>query len=778
MGVTSILEQWRSRNDFGRRFTAERVIPAREGSYRPFPPGVPERLRQVLAERGIDRLYSHQREAVDRIVEGESIVIVTPTASGKTLCYNLPVLTSLMENPETRALYLFPTKALAQDQYEELHSLIGDLDLAAATSTYDGDTPADARQAIRKEGHVVITNPDMLHTGILPHHTKWAAFFRNLRYVVMDEVHTYRGVFGSHMANLIRRLKRIVKFYGSTTQFICCSATIANPTELAESLCEVPMKLIAGNGAPASKKHFFFYNPPVINRELGIRKSAVTSARQLVAPFLKAGIQSLIFTTSRLNVEVLTRTLKDRFETALPGQERIRGYRGGYLSETRREIERGLREGELLAVVSTNALELGIDIGDLDVSILAGYPGSVAATYQQAGRAGRRKGISTAILIARSNPLDQFIVTHPDYFFGASPEHGRIHADNLLILLSHIQCAAFELPFEKGETFGGENLAEILQYLEEEGILHRSGERYHWMQDAYPANAVNLRNIPEQNFVVTDRTDAAAPVTLAEVDYTSAPTTLHEGAIYLCESKTYIVEKLDFENRQAFVKRTGVDYYTDAMTYTQVRALKSFETAQAGSCDRSHGEVFVARKVTGFKKIRFFTSENLGYGEVNLPDFDLHTTAYWFTLPGELLGRLPFDPGAVIDGILGIAHALHHVAVLHLMCDVRDLDRAVGDREGAWSARPGRGIVRHGETEGPAEWTTFDPTLFLYDAYPGGIGFSARLYDLHERLLAETESMIRECSCREGCPSCVGPANEVGATAKESALAVLKVIRR
>jgi DEAD/DEAH box helicase domain-containing protein len=777
MGVETVLEQWRSRKDFPRRFTAEKIFPARPGDYRPYPEWVPEKLVQVLTDRGIERLYSHQREAVDHVGEGRNVVVVTPTASGKTLCYNLPVLASLLRQPETRALYLFPTKALSQDQYKEFHSLIGDLDLPAAVYTYDGDTPAAARQAIRKQGHVVITNPDMLHTGILPHHTKWAKFFRNLKYVVIDELHTYRGVFGSHMANLFRRLKRIAKFYNSSIQFICCSATIANPMELASSLCEEPMELVDGNGAPSPEKHFFFYNPPVINRELGIRKSALSSARHLVAPFLKQGIQSLIFATSRLNVEVLTRTLKERFETGLPGQERIRGYRGGYLPETRREIEQGLREGRLIGVVSTNALELGIDIGNLDVCILAGYPGSVASTYQQAGRAGRRKGCSTAILVARSNPLDQFIITHPDYFFGASPEYGRIHPDNLLILLSHIQCAAFELPFEEGETFGGEDLGEILKYLEEEGILHRSGERYHWMRDAYPADGVSLRSIPEQNFVVTDRTDRANPVTLAEVDYSSAPITLHEGAIYLCESKTYIVEKLDFANRQAFVKRAEVDYYTDAVTYTQVRALDRFESERSGVCEKGHGEVFVTRKVTGFKKIRFFTSENLGYGEVNLPDLDLHTTAYWFTIPHEVLAGLPYEAGTLIDGILGIAHALHHVAVLHLMCDVRDLDRSVGDRQGSWSARPARGVVRHETSEEGAPPSSFDPTLFLYDAYPGGVGFSARLYDLHARLLDETESMIRTCDCREGCPSCVGPVNEVGVLSKETALVILKEIR-
>ncbi len=777
MSVESVLDKWRLRKDFSNRFTAEWVFPVREGKYAPFPSWVPERLTQVLRRRGIESLYSHQKKAVEFVRDRKNVVVVTPTASGKTLCYNLPVLSEILKEPEARALYLFPTKALSQDQLHELESLIRDLDAPISTYTYDGDTPADARSAIRKQGHIVITNPDMLHTGILPHHTKWIKFFENLKYVVIDEVHTYRGVFGSHMTNLIRRLKRIVKFYNSSVQFICCSATIANPGELSNHLCEEPIELVEENGAPSAEKHFLFYNPPVINRELGIRKSAITSARHLAAPFLKQGIQTLIFATSRLNVEVLTRTLKDRFEKGLPGEERIRGYRGGYLPETRREIELGLREGKVIGVVSTNALELGIDIGNLDVCILAGYPGSVASTYQQAGRAGRRKGRSLAILIARSNPLDQFIVTHPDYFFSASPEYGRINPDNLLILMSHIQCAAFELPFKKGETFGGEDLGEILKYLEEEQVLHQAGGKYHWNKDAYPANAVSLRNIPEENFVVTDKTDAANPQVIAEVDFTSAPITLHQGAIYLLESRPYIVEKLDFENRQAFVKKTDVDYYTDAITYTRVQALEVFESEGEGALDKAHGEIHVARKVVGYKKIRFFTSENVGYGEVNLPDLDLHTTAYWFTLPSHLLQGLPYGRGTLVDGILGIAHALHHIAVLHLMCDIRDLDRSVGDREGKWSVQTGKGVVGDTESMAMDESVSFDPTIFLYDAYPGGIGFSAKLYDLHERLLKETQSLIISCPCREGCPSCVGPVNEVGAQAKETALAILGSIQ-
>ena len=576
MSIEEIVQSWRRSRAISRCITDLRVFQRKEGKYRPFPEFLHPALKKALQETGIDRLYSHQAEAIEAAERGSHVVVVTPTASGKTLCYNLPVLHSKLMTPFSKALYLFPTKALSQDQMFELQNMVKRMEASIPAYTYDGDTPQDARAAIRAQGDIVITNPDMLHTAILPHHTKWLSFFQHLRFVVIDELHSYRGVFGSHMANVLRRLDRVCRFYGASPQFICCSATIANPKELAERLLEREVLLVDESGSPSSEKIVVFYNPPLVNKELGIRANHIKAARRLASPFIREGIQTILFTTSRLSVEVLTKYLKDRFEKRLEQKGSIRGYRGGYLPEVRREIEKGLREKEVKAVVSTNALELGIDIGDLDACVIAGYPGTVASTYQQAGRVGRRSERSVVVLIARSQPLDQFIIENPDYFFGRPPEHGLVNPDNLLILLSHIQCASFELPFRDGEKFGRENLEEILRYLEEKGALHHKEQHWYWTRDAYPAEKVSLRSISEENFVVVDTTKKREEV-IAEVDFTGAHTTLYEGAVYLCESELYTVERLDYPNRRAYVKKTQGDYYTDAIDYTDVSILEGFE---------------------------------------------------------------------------------------------------------------------------------------------------------------------------------------------------------
>ena len=781
MSIDEVLQSWRNSPNISPCLTAVRVFEKRDGEYRPFPEFIHPALRGALKQRGIEHLYSHQAEAVIAVKEGKDIVIVTPTASGKTLCYNIPVLNAKLSEPYSKALYLFPTKALSQDQMFELQNLIDRVAKPVATFTYDGDTPADARQAIRVQGDIVITNPDMLHTAILPHHTKWMSFFQNLKFVVIDELHSYRGVFGSHMTNVLRRLYRICHFYGARPQFICCSATIANPKELAERLLEREVHLIEQNGAPSSEKVFIFFNPPVVNKELGIRESHINAARRLAAPFLKQGIQTILFTTSRLQVEVLTKYLKDRFEKRLEEKGKIRGYRGGYLPLVRREIEKGLREKEVQAVVSTNALELGIDIGDLDACLIVGYPGSIASTYQQAGRAGRRSEKSIAVLIARSQPLDQFIIENPDYFFGKSPEHALINPDNLLILLSHIQCAAFELPFSDGERFGREDLNELLKYLEEKGTLHHVNKQWHWTQDAYPAEKISLRSATEENFVVIDTTKGKEEV-IAEVDFTSAHTTLYEGAVYLCESEPYAVERLDYPNRRAYVKKTQGDYYTDAIDYTHVSILEGFEQRQGKGTAVQHGEVQVATRIVGYKKIKFYTLENLGYGKIELPDLQFHTTSYWITFEKGLTDRLSYPRLEVIDGVLGLGYALHSVAALHLMCDPHDLHRCVGDRGAKWFlqlSRDSRGIYTSFDSpeEIPQDkMELFEPTLFIYDNYPGGMGFSHQLFDDSRLLLEKTMRLISKCECRTGCPSCVGPVKEVGEKSKEVALALLEEI--
>ena len=772
--------------------TALRHFPAQPARLADFPPDLHPKLRQVLEARGYEGLYAHQREAYDAVRAGRHTVVVTPTASGKTLCYNLPVLDRILKDPDARALYLFPTKALSQDQLAELYAMIQALGADIGTFTYDGDTAQDARKAIRARAHVVVTNPDMLHKGILPHHTKWGKLFENLRYVVVDELHSYRGVYGSHLANVLRRLGRLCRFYGSDPQFLCSSATIGNPKELAEALTEREMTLVDRSGAPRGERYFAIYNPPVVNRQLGIRKSALGSARDVALSFLGRGLQTIVFAPSRLATEVLVTYLKEALETR-PGSEGVvRGYRGGYLPNKRRDIERGLRAGSVLGVVSTNALELGIDIGSLDVAVLLGYPGSVASAWQQAGRAGRRHGTSVAVLVANSTPLNQFIAKNPDYFFDSPVEQGRINPDNLQILVNHVKCAAFELPFTVEERFGRENLPEILKFLEEERLLHRAGDRWHWTSESYPADAISLRSVSSDNFVVQDTT--REPRIIAEVDYDSAPSMVHEKAIYILEGKTYFVEKYDHKERRVHVREAEVDYYTDAITCTKVRVLDRFAEEARGSARRNHGEVHVTSQVVGFKKIKFYTNENVGAGDLQMPENEMHTTSYWLTVPREVMAALPFTQEEQRDGVVALSYTLGQMAALFLMCDRHDLGIALGDN-GQGEAHVSRGRQRlwppptpaggsggtggspqHekgvGFTPAPRE----EPNIFLYDNYPGGIGLSEPLYRLHDRLLAESRALIRACRCRDGCPSCVGPAGEVGSRGKEVATAILEAV--
>jgi DEAD/DEAH box helicase domain-containing protein len=739
-----------------------------------FPADLHPDLRRALEARGIRSLYSHQRLACDRVREGRDIVVVTPTASGKTLCYNLPVLDRILKEPDTRALYLFPTKALAQDQLAELHGLIEAMGADVGTFTYDGDTPQDARKAIRSAAHVVITNPDMLHKGILPHHTKWVKLFENLRFVVIDELHTQRGVYGSHVANLLRRLRRLCEFYGSRPQFLCSSATIGNPKELADALTERETTLVDRSGAPRGERYFAIYNPPVVNRQLGIRRSALGAARDVALGFLRRGLQTIVFAPSRLATEVLVSYLKEAVETR-PGSEGvIRGYRGGYLPLKRREIERGLREGSVLGVVSTNALELGVDIGGLDAAVLLGYPGSVASAWQQAGRAGRRQGTSAAVMVTSSTPLNQFIARNPDYFFEAPVEQARVNPDNLHILVSHVKCAAFELPFRSDEGFGGESLPEILEFLEGERLLHRSGGRWHWTSESYPADAISLRSVSSDNFVVQDLT--REPRIIAEVDFDSAPAMVHEKAVYILEGRTYFVEKYDHQERRVHVREAEVDYYTDAVTAARVRILERFAEEADGGARRSHGEVHVTSQVVGFKKIKFHTHENVGAGELHMPENEMHTTAYWLTVSRQVMAGLPFGRDERRDGVVALSHTLGQLAALFLMCDRHDLGVALGDN-GQGEARIERGLhrLRPGAgAETPGE--DYEPNVFLYDNYPGGIGLSEPLYRLHARLLSESRALIAACPCPEGCPSCVGPVGEVGSRGKEVALAILAAI--
>jgi DEAD/DEAH box helicase domain-containing protein len=733
--------------DFPGDITLDHIVPAAAAIFSSLPNDLRPELVTALQRRGIERLYSHQAEAYAAVRAGRHLVVVTPTASGKTLCYNLPVLQRLLEDPHRRALYMFPTKALAQDQLAELGALKSGLPIEVRVDTYDGDTPPGRRTAIREGGHVVMTNPDMLHTGLLPHHTRWRRLFSSLEFVVIDELHTYRGLFGSQVANVIRRLKRICEFYGSHPTFICASATIRNPRELAERLLEEEnIALIDRSGAPRGERRLIFYNPPLVSRELGIRRSSMLEARRIAAPWIRAGVQTIVFCRSRLAVEVMLSYLRQDLDPRLDSSRRVRGYRAGYLPLHRREIEAGLRSGEITGVVSTNALELGIDIGSLQCAVLVGYPGTIASTWQQLGRAGRRSGC-VGVFVASSSPLDQFIVRHPEYFLGTDPEEGLIDPDNLLLLAAHLQAGLFELPFMDEERLGRADVQELLRVFEEDGSATRSAGRWFWSRQAFPAEEVHLRRILADNVVIID-TSQPRPQVIGEMDQFTAPVLLHEEAVYLHEGAQYHVDRLDWNEKKAYVRPVQVDYYTDALASVTVQVLDTFGGPDGDGLSRSHGEVKVTSLASMFKKIRFHTHENIGAGPIHLPEQTLHTTGYWVTVDDGLwraLGRESLEAG-----LQGMAHSLRHIASLRLMCDPRDLGAVAEVRS----------------------ISTKLPTVTVFEVYPGGVGFASRLYDLHRELLDDAAALVRDCPCAAGCPSCIGPLHLVEG-AKDACLRLL-----
>ncbi len=750
MTLEQLIDALRHQSPFGNNIAHWKTFPARDPVYGEFPTSLDRRLVGALAEKGITRPYSHQAAAIDRVLEDEDVVIVTPTASGKTLCYNLPVLDRIMKEPSSRALYLFPTKALSQDQLAEVHDLIERLDVDIKTYTFDGDTPQTARRAIRSAGHIVITNPDMLHAGILPHHTKWIKLFENLKYVVIDEIHQYRGVFGSHMANVIKRLRRICRFYDSDPVFICCSATIANPDELASRVIGKRVELVANNGAPAGEKHFLVYNPPVINRQLGIRKSAINEAARMAAFFLRHKVQTIVFAHFRLYVEVLLTYLQRGLKGSFGRGINIAGYRGGYLPNERRRIEQGLRDGSISGVVSTNALELGIDIGQLDVSIIVGYPGSIASLHQQAGRAGRRGKVSVTVLIASSSALNQFLVGEPRYIFDRTPESGIIDPDNLIIRSNHLKCATFELPFDDEEALAGDGQAEILDYLAESDIIRRSGDRYHWSSEIYPAQQVSLRSASPENFVILN--ESKNYEVIGEVDYFSAPIFLHPEAIYLHGADQYQVTKLDWDGRKACVKEVKVDYYTDAETKSDLKVLAVNGEQAFNEAMMSYGEVSVSNVTVLYKKIKFRTHENVGWGHLDLPELEMHTSAFWYAFPSDIPERLEIPRGDMGGALRALANTMGKIAPLWVMCDSRDL-RSLSQMKAPFTERP---------------------TIYIYENIPGGVGLAEKLFGEHERLFEACRQHLRRCSCEGGCPSCVGPPLEVGPDGKQGAVRLLE----
>jgi len=750
MNLDQIIDLLKNDTGVGKNITHWKTYSPHPARFVDYPEELDGRLVTCLKERGFTRLYSHQGEAVEAVRQGKNVVVVTPTASGKTLCYNIPVLDKVLKEPETRALYLFPTKALAQDQLSELYELIQKLDVNIKTYTFDGDTPQTARRLIRSAGHIVITNPDMLHTGILPHHTKWIKLFENLKYVVIDEVHHYRGVFGSHLANVIRRLRRICRFYGSDPIFICCSATIANPDELTQKIIDKPVTCIDSNGAPSGEKHFLIYNPPVINQQLGIRKSAINEAARLAAGFLRHKIQTIVFAHFRLNVEVLLTYLQRELKGAFGRGINIAGYRGGYLPNERRRIEAGLRDGTITGVVSTNALELGIDIGSLDVSIIIGYPGSIASLWQQAGRAGRSNTTSLTIMIASSTPINQFLCAEPKYIFGRTPEAGIIDPDNLIIRTNHIKCAAFELPFDETEYYSADGTHEILDYLEDAKVLRKTSNRYHWSSEIYPAGQISLRSASPDNFVILNESNDSEVI--GEVDYFSAPIFLHPEAIYLHRAQQYQVRRLDWEGKRAYVEEVDVDYYTDAETKTNLKVLEINKSTAFGDAETACGEVSVTNVTVMFKKVKFHTHENVGSGDLTLPELEMHTNAFWYSFPSDIALKLDLDGSQFGGALRGLANILGKIAPLWVMCDQRDL-RSISQVRAPFTERP---------------------TVYIYENIPGGVGLSEKLFTEHIRLFESCLEHVKNCPCEGGCPTCVGPPMEVGEEGKEGAFKLLQ----
>ncbi len=726
--ITRLVGEWLDDRRIGPSISAVRRMDAAPPRYRPFPRQLHPRLVATLRARGIDQLYTHQVEAIDSAMAGRNTVLVTPTASGKSYCFHLPVLSDLLEKPDGRALFLYPTKALTQDQYTGLHALIEECEAPIKTFTFDGDTPADARMAVREMGQIVLTNPDMLHAGVLPHHTKWLKLFRNLKWVVLDELHAYKGVFGSHLGNVIRRLKRICAFHGSNPTFIAASATIANPREHAERLLESTVNLVDRSGAPRAARHVLFVNPPVVNQQLGIRRSYIKVARAVASDLMMRNVPTIVFVLSRLNVELLVKYLRDDLRRRSMDPDQVVGYRGGYLPTRRRRIERGLRAGKVRCVVATNALELGIDVGELTACVIAGYPGSVASVWQQSGRAGRRTGESLSVLIGRSTALDQYVVQNPEYFFDRSPEEARIDPDNLLVLLDHVKCAAFELPFKPNDTFGAMTAADttaVLRHLESHGVLHSAGGLFHWMNRSYPASHVSLRSIGDENFAVIDLKRTKV---IAEVPFEAAHTTLYEHAIYNLDGEQYQVERLDYENHKAYVQKVAPDYFTYAHTNLKVQVIAVDGRGRIAD----HGEVLVTEKVVGFKKVKFDTHENVGYGEIHLPEMQMHTPATWITVSETIIDSFEVGREKVVDALRAVGRALHTVAALRMMCNRADLGLAVDEPEDS------------------------GPRLYLYDNFPGGVGFANRLHEIVEPLLAGSRDLISACRCEAGCPSCIG----------------------
>jgi len=742
--INDIIGSLRADPEFRERVTHWEVMPARSGVAVDFPSGVDPRIVAALKAHGITHLYSHQAATWDAVRAAGNVVLVSPTASGKTLAYNLPVLQALLDDPDARALYLFPTKALSQDQQSELNEVVLGGEIPVRVFTYDGDTPSSIRISARDEGRIIITNPDMLHSGILPNHPKWIKALKHLRYVVIDEMHSYRGVFGSHMTSVIRRLKRIAAFYGAHPVFICCSATIGNPHELARKILEEEVTLVDQNGAPSGERHFILYNPPLVDRVQGIRRSVVLESQRIATRLLKAGVKTIVFARSRMRTELIATYIRDSLKNFYTDNHGItvQSYRGGYLPNERRAIEKGLRDGSIQGVVSTNALELGIDIGGLDASVLAGFPGTISSSWQQAGRAGRRASVSLSILVASSSPTDQFVIQHPEYFFSRSPENGYIDPGNSYIQTDQLKCAVFELPFEDGESFG-EGTAEILNYLAEQGVVRHAAKKWYWSDRSYPAENVSLRTSTPENVVIVDTTKGRDQI-IGEMDMPSAKLLVFDHAIYIHLGEQYVVQQLDLENRRCFVEETDTDYWTDSIVKTDIKVLTEDEQRADAAVRTVLGDILVRTQATKFKKLKYHTNENVGYGDITLPPDEMHTRSSVLLfdascVPGRLFSSLSETEQGIVIQRLGVL--FRTVAPVFLLCDPRDLGVSERVRDPHFDA----------------------PCLFVFDQYPGGIGLSEGFLRDLPRIVAGAHEVVARCPCESGCPSCIGaPEEQIG----------------
>jgi len=770
MEALEFLQRLSSQRFFDRQIAHVEVLPERPARYGRLVGGLHPAVAAALKEQGIGRLYKHQAEAIAHLRRGKSVVIVTGTASGKTLCYNLPVVETLLEDPQATMLYLFPTKALTQDQLRGLgkfrcHSEPepaaggsgarnqdlcrrpegGDLpEIEFLAGAYDGDTPQNLRRKLRDGANVLLTNPDMLHQGILPQHPRWNRFFTHLRYIVIDEVHAYRGVFGSHLANVLRRLRRICAHYGATPQIICCSATIGNPKEHAEQITGQPMELVTNDGSPRGPKRFVLWNPPPVEtaargkegdwRVGGDRRSPLWEGVHLMSSLVKEGVQTIAFVRTRLAAELIFKNCRDLLEPVSPKLARaVHAYRGGYLPEERRKIEQKLVSKEILGVASTNALELGIDIGSLDACLLVGYPGTIASLWQQAGRAGRGKEEALIVLIGQNSPIDQYLMTHSQYLFAQNPEQAVVDPDNPHVTIGHLRCATHELPLRDEEVAGFGPYAEVvLELLEEEGSVKHIEGRWYWARTEYPAAEVNLRNIAGPVYTIQE--ESKGEKVIGTLDEVSALSQLFTHAVYLHAGDTYFVTNLDLEQKIAHVARQELDYYTQSVQVSQIKVDEVEEEAEQFGGRVGFGDVTVTTTIPMFKKIRFHSRDSLGFEKLELPPQLLETVAMWLA-PGEAAVKTLAERGLLIgEALIGLGNLLTEVAPMFVMCDPQDIGAVVDSASLGVDA------------------------LFLHDRYPGGMGYAKRCQERAGEILRTMYDVVCQCGCEDGCPSCVGSA--------------------